>query len=146
MVGAIETDYLKEIKEKIKQSKHTENIQIVPVTEPYDYYLISDVFVCTSLIESFPNVILEAMAFELPIVSTNVFGIPEQIQDGKHGILIKPGDSDLLAEKIEYLLDNPDLAKQYAKNGHERLKSEITLQNAVSSYNSLIKETIRDFK
>ena len=146
MVGAIETDYLKEIKEKIKQSKHPENIQIVPVTEPYDYYLISDVFVCTSLIESFPNVILEAMAFELPIVSTNVFGIPEQIQDGKHGILIKPGDSDLLAEKIEYLLDNPDLAKQYAKNGHERLKSEITLQNAVSSYNSLIKETIRDFK
>ncbi len=146
MVGAIETDYLKEIKEKIKQTKHPENIQIVPVTEPYDYYMISDVFVCTSLIESFPNVILEAMAFELPIISTDVFGIPEQIEDGKHGILIKPGDSDLLAEKIEFLLKNPDLAKKYAKNGNERIKSEITLQKAVSSYNSLIKQTLRDSK
>ncbi len=146
MVGAIETNYLNEIKEKIKQSKHQENIQIVPVTEPYDYYMISDVFVCTSLIESFPNVILEAMAFELPIISTDVFGIPEQIEDGKHGILIKPGDFDLLAEKIKFLLDNSDLAKQYAKNGYERIKSEITLQKAVSSYNSLIKENIRDSK
>ena len=69
---------------------------------------------------------------------------PEQIEDGKHGILIKPGDTDLLAKKIEFLLDNPDMGKTYAKNAYSRLKSKFTLENMIKSYDELIKETIKE--
>jgi len=144
MVGAIETDYLEEIKKIIGKSKHSDKIQLIPVSEPYDYYFISDMVICTSLIESFPNVILESMAFELPIISTDVFGIPEQIENGKHGILIKPEDSDLLADKIDFLLKNPDFAKKYAKNAYHRIKLEMTLERVISSYDSLIKEQLQE--
>jgi len=82
------------------------------------------------------------MAFELPIVSSNVFGIPEQITDGKHGILIEPGDSEVLSEKIQYLMENPDFAGRIAKNALDRITHEMTLENAVKSYDVLIKEIL----
>jgi len=142
MVGAIETDYMREIREKIKHSKHQDHIHEFPVSEPFDFFMMSDIFVCTSFVESFPNVIMEAMAFELPIVSSDVFGIPEQIQDGTHGLLVKPGNSKVLGEKIEFLLNHPELAKKYAERSYERIKSEITMKRAIKSYDSLIKEII----
>ena len=142
IVGAIQTDYLNQIKEKIKQSGFDDKIKIIPVTDPHDYYFISDVFVCTSFVESYPNVIMEAMAFEIPIVSSDVFGIPEQITDGKQGVLIKPGDSEILAQKIQYLMDNPDFGKRIAKNAFDRITHEMTLENSINSYDLLIKEVL----
>jgi len=145
IVGAIENYYVKEIRKKIEQNNYSDKIQIISVTEKlFDYYLISDIFVCASFIESFPTVNLEAMAFQLPIISTDVFGIPEQIQDGKHGILIKSGDPELLAKKIEFLLENPELGKTYAKNAYSRLKTKFTLEKMIKSFDDLIKETIQE--
>jgi len=144
MVGAIETDYLKEIKKKI--SKHSDKIHIIPITEHFEYLLISDIFVCCSFIESFPAVTLDAMAFELPIIATNVYGIPEQIEDNKQGILIPPGNSDLLAQKIEFLLNNPELAQSNAKNAYQKLKKSLSLSQEVNSYDNLIRETIEAAK
>jgi len=105
IVGAIEIDYLDKIRDKINKSNHSEKIHIIPVTEPYDYYYISDMFIGCSFIESFPNTTMEAMAFEIPIIATDVYGVPEQIQDGKDGILIKPGDSDLVVQQKERLVE-----------------------------------------
>lgn len=142
IVGAIEIDYLDKIRDKINKSNHSEKIHIIPVTGPYDYYYISDMFIGCSFIESFPNTTMEAMAFEIPIIATDVYGVTEQIQDGKDGILIKPGDSDLLVQKIEFLLDNSKLAKQYAQNAYSKIKSELTMEKAISIYDKLIKEII----
>ena len=56
---------------------------ILPETaEPGRFYQAADVFVCTSRVESFPRVTLEAMAHGLPIVTTPVFGIREQVRPG----------------------------------------------------------------
>ncbi len=144
MIGAIETAYLEEIKNKI--GKYSDKIHIIPITQPLDYFLISDIFVCCSFVESFPVVTLEAMAFEIPIIATNVYGIPEQIENNKDGLLIPPGDSDLLAQKIEFLLDNPELAKSYAKNAYHRLNTSFALKNEVDSYDNLIRETLEASK
>jgi glycosyltransferase involved in cell wall biosynthesis/GT2 family glycosyltransferase len=66
----------------------------------YDYYALADLAVCTSFEESFPRVLLEAMAFELPVVSTSVHGVPEIIADRAEGLLVAPGDVESLARTM----------------------------------------------
>ena len=56
------------------------------------YFVAADVFVCTSRVESYPRVILEAMAHGLPIVTTPVFGIREQVREDVNGVFYDPGD------------------------------------------------------
>ena len=143
VVGCRDGPYLERVKKLARGNP--EQIHLVPETgDVYDYYGISDLFVCTSFIESFPRVILEAMAFELPIVSTDVFGIPEQITDGVHGILIRPGDPGLLAEKIGYLLKNPGVAKTYAKNGYLKAKKEYEMGRIVDRHESFFGSILGD--
>jgi glycosyltransferase involved in cell wall biosynthesis len=141
VVGARESDYLNRIKEKINQTKFSSSIHLVPETgKVYDYYLISDIFVCASFIESFPRVTLEAMAFQLPIIATNVYGIPEQIKDGIDGILIEPGNSMRLAEKIEFLLDNPTIALQYASAANKKVKKQYGINKIIPIYNQIMEK------
>jgi len=146
IVGAIDNHYTKKINTKIEKNGYSKNIHVIPISNPLEYYLMSDLFVCCSLIESYPNVIMEAMAFELPIISTDVFGIPEQITNEEHGILIKPSSPDLLAEKIQLLIEKPELAKKYAKNAYNRISTELTLDKAIKSYDDLIKEILKEKK
>jgi len=65
----------------------------------------ADVFVLPSEWENLPCVIIEAMASGLPIVATTVGGIPEMVND-KIGLLVPPGNSEVLAEAIDYMLDH----------------------------------------
>ncbi|OIQ75170.1 putative teichuronic acid biosynthesis glycosyltransferase TuaC [mine drainage metagenome] len=120
IVGAIEGLYLECLKEKIAQL-NLRNVQLVAETkEIYDYYVLSDLFVCASFEESFPMVVLLAMAFELPIVSTNVFGIPEIVSDQQEALLFPPGESQSMAAAILQCMNDPDetnamVARAYAK-------------------------------
>jgi glycosyltransferase involved in cell wall biosynthesis len=69
------------------------NVTLVPETrEVFDFFIAADQFVCTSYEESFPRVVMEAMAFRTPIVSTDVHGIAEMIGQRQHGYLVAPGD------------------------------------------------------
>ena len=73
-----------------------------------------DVFVLSSLREGLPNVLLEAMAFEVPVVATRVAGVPDLLEDGVNGILVEPGSADALAIGIGKLLADCDLRFQLA--------------------------------
>ncbi len=66
----------------------------------------TDIFLLSSILEGQPLVIVEAMAYGCPIVSTNVGGIPELITDGVNGLLCPPEDPQCLAEKIKMLIDD----------------------------------------
>ena len=68
-----------------------------------------DVFALSSLREGLPNVLLEAMALEVPCVATRIAGIPRLIQDGRNGFLIDPGDQAALNRSLAGLLTNADL-------------------------------------
>lgn len=79
-----------------------------------------DVLVCASLRgEGLTGAVREALAMEIPVISTDVAGNKELVQDHKTGLLVPPGDSDALSKAIIYLIDNPDKAKLFAKNGRE---------------------------
>ena len=72
--------------------------------------------------DGIPNVVLEAMAFGLPVVSTNISGIPEVVEDGVTGLLVTSGNVEALAAAIARLLDDPDLRQRLAAAGRRRVE------------------------
>lgn len=86
------------------------------VTSIYEALALMDVFVLPSEWEGFPVSILEAMAFGVPVIATQVGGIPELIENGETGLLIPPRDPLAIEEAILRLLDNPVLRERLVKN------------------------------
>lgn len=121
MVGAIKGPYLDFLLAR-RDELGLGKVKIFDETkEIYDFYVLSDIFVCASFEESFPMVVLLAMAFELKIVSTDVFGIPEIISDGHDGRLVKPGDPAALGNAIYICLNNPELSDRMARNAYAKV-------------------------
>lgn len=113
------------------------------VTETGDvamYYAAADLFVCTSRVESYPRVILEAMAYGLPIITTPVFGIQEQIQEGINGLFYPPGDIMALAERLTLLLEHPEQRQRLASNARPMLESLNSFDDMIAGYEARLRE------
>lgn len=80
-----------------------------------------DVFVMPSHLEGLGTIVMDALAAEKPVVATRAGGIPEIIQDGTHGLLVRPRDPAALATAICRLLDEPDCARRLAAEGRRRV-------------------------
>lgn len=79
----------------------------------------SDIFVLPSLEEPFGIVLVEAMSQGLPVVASNVQGIPSIIEDGVNGFLVPPGDSRALAERILHLSENEAIGKRMGERNRQ---------------------------
>ncbi len=93
--------------------------------------------------ESFGMVILEAMATELPVVATNVGGIPTLLQDGKTGFLVPPGNSEMLAEKLIEVLTDHELSAALGKNGRLRAIENYSWSGRATTYHTIFESFIR---
>lgn len=71
--------------------------------------------------DGFPNVLAEAMAMGVPVVSTRISGIPELIDDGVHGLLVEPRDAAALAEALHCVLADDTLHTRLARDGRQRI-------------------------
>ena len=71
--------------------------------------------------DGFPNVLAEAMAMGVPVVSTAISGIPEMIDDGVHGLLVEPRDPQALAAALRRVLTEPALHARLARAGRQRI-------------------------
>ncbi len=133
----------KTIRRTINLSGLGDQIVIVNETKDvFDYYLISDIFVCNSYVEAFPLSILEAMAFGLPIIATDVYGIPEQIDDGKDGLLVMAGDVKGLENKITHLLKNKKEARELGMNARKKIEDKFQFGEMIRKYDKLISEIV----
>lgn len=93
---------------------------------------ILDICVITSLtIESFSMVAVESMGMKIPVIATNVGGLPEVVEDGKTGILVPPGTVDVLSKAIKYLIENPKLRIAMGENGRKRVLEKFTIEENV---------------
>lgn len=104
---------------------------VAPRTELGPVYTDSDVFVLSSLWEGLPYVVLEAMAYSLPVVSTNVDGIPEAVLDGETGLLVEPDDSAALATAVLKLIAEPTLRGSLGEAGWQRVVQEFSLRQMI---------------
>ncbi|MFZ2650307.1 MAG: glycosyltransferase family 4 protein, partial [Burkholderiaceae bacterium] len=71
--------------------------------------------------DGFPNVLAEAMAMGVPVVSTRISGIPEFIDDGVHGLLVEPRDADALAQALQRVIEDDALRQRLARAGRQRI-------------------------
>lgn len=82
-------------------------MHVIPITpDVHAWYGMADLLVCASDVESLPRTVLEAMAWETPVLATNVFGLPELIDDGETGWLCEPRDLEALAEGLDRSLSS----------------------------------------
>ena len=87
-----------------------------------DYLAIFDLFAFPSLEEGLGSTLLDAMEFGVPIVASNVGGIPDIIIDQQNGLLFPPTDSRVLSEQIKKLYHNPDLRKILSENSQKMVR------------------------
>ena len=102
--------------------------------------MASDVLVCASYEESSPMVILEGMSFKVPIVSTNVFGIPEQIRNGREGILVEPGKPEDIANSILKVIDNSELVEELTYNAFYRILMKFSVDKMLQDYDIVFQQ------
>jgi glycosyltransferase involved in cell wall biosynthesis len=101
-----------------------------------------DIFVFTSSREGLPVSLMEAMAMEKPVVAYNIRGVRDLVVNGKTGFLVPFGNVEALAEKIIYLMEHPDIAKEMGKMGREILEKEFSLKIILKEMEKLYKELL----
>ena len=103
------------------------------------------VFICGSIITSngdrdgIPNTVAEAMSMEVPVVASEVSGIPEIIDDGVNGLLVKSGDPQDLAKKLRLAFDQPELTQKIAKNARQKVLTMFESKKLIHPLAKLIK-------
>jgi glycosyltransferase involved in cell wall biosynthesis len=98
------------------------------------YYQASDIFLHAAKVDNFPNTILEALACGIPVVATAVGGIPEQIIDSETGFLVPKGDFEMLAARIEQLVDNEEIRNRMGDRAEEDAQMRFGLERQVKDY------------
>ena len=88
--------------------------------------------------DNLPTVIMEAMATGLPVISTNIGGIPEMVVENETGFLVQPDHPSALADAIEKLINDPALAQKMGHAGYERAQRLFSIERNVRELCSLI--------
>ncbi|MFC2080672.1 glycosyltransferase family 4 protein [Bacteroidota bacterium] len=103
----------------------------------------ANLFIHPSHAENSPNSICEAMALGMPIISTNVGGIPSIIKDKSEGLLIQEGEPYSLAAAILELINNYDMAKYYGNNAREKAFKRHNPKAVVNTLINVYEDVIR---
>jgi glycosyltransferase involved in cell wall biosynthesis len=113
-------------------------VRFVPHTDDVPAMLAShDAFVLPSRSEAFPNALVEAMAMALPVVATEVGGVPELVEHGRNGILVPPDRADALARAIVELVRRPAFALAMGRVARTDVAARYSLDRMVSAFEAL---------
>jgi glycosyltransferase involved in cell wall biosynthesis len=102
----------------------------------------ADVFVSSSWAESFPYVVLEAMALGRPTVATRVGGIAEAVRDGESGVLVSARDAPALARALGGLMSDPSRADALGASARSRVTTQFTRERMLAGLASVFRELL----
>ncbi|MCE5090374.1 glycosyltransferase family 4 protein [Staphylococcus devriesei] len=94
------------------------------VNNTVNYFNHMDVLVSPTYREGFANVSLEAQAVEIPVITTRATGAIDTIEDNKTGFLVDVGESKTIADKVEYLINHPEIKVQMGINARKRVEEK----------------------
>lgn len=127
-----------ELESRIKNQESSNKIFLTGFLPDASRYLKAfDIFVLPSLKEGLPYVIMEAMTAGLPLVATNIGGIPDLIQHGKNGLLVSPKDPSGIARAITDISKDEKLRSNFSKASLKIIKTKFSLNGMVQKTISL---------
>jgi len=137
--GKLESD-LKKLADDLGLSK---NIHFFPVVNNTSEFLtLFDIFVMPSLQEGLGLSIMEAQAAGIPVIASNVGGIPSLIRNGETGILVTPSDVSALARAMIDLLNDPQKRKELSQRGYESIKKNFSADQMVEQTQNLYERLV----
>ena len=119
----------------------------VPSSDIQRYYQSADIFVIPSHVDSGgpPLVVMEAMACGLPVIGTNIGGIPEGIENSVNGFIVPDSNVDELTNKIEILMEDKDLRTEFGENSLTKVyENSMTLEKKSERLIELYEKTINN--
>lgn len=122
-----------------------DQVNFVGARPTREYLLRSQIFLLISNWEGLPLSTLEAMRVGLPLIGSDVGGIPEQITEGESGFIIPRGDSDLLAQRLRQMISDPEMRMRMGQAGKERFEADFQYERMLTKvervYESVIIES-----
>lgn len=125
MIGPDKDGSMREFKAYCEKLGILQHVKITGLLSKLEWHKLSnsyDIFINTTNVDNTPVSVIEAMALGLPVISTNVDGLPYLLHSGNNAILVPKGDAEKMAEEIISLISNPITAHKIAINA--RLKAE----------------------
>lgn len=145
-VGVADTPASELLAGVVERSRCAERIELIPITPDVErWYAIADLLVSAADVESLPRTVLEAMAWETPVLATGVFGLPELIDDGETGWLCEPRDTLALANGLDRALSTgPEERRRVAQAARELVVDRHSLASYARQVSKLLDEAIEN--
>lgn len=114
------------------------------VNDVTPYYQKADIFILASYEEGMPNVLLEAMACQLPCVATTIPGVMDVVADEETALLVEPRSVEAIVDAIQRLSGNDCFAEQLGKRARAQVEKYFDIKKMVNSYQNKLKENLHD--
>ncbi len=118
-------EHLENLVEELKLT-NVKFIGSIKNEDMWEMYRSSDIFINPTTVDNFPVSVVEAFACGLPVISTNVGGVPYLLQDLYNGLLVDSGDYEAIAKKILYLIENQSEALKFSRNARNMVEKNCT--------------------
>ena len=138
-VIASEQNHFDELVEKYELAGKYTLTGRIPKSEALRYLRAMDVFAFSSLHDGCPNAVLEAMLASLPIVATRSGALPEMIEDGKEGLLVRTGSAVELCDRLVKMLTTEDGGLEYGQRAKIKVLTWFTPEWELEAYRELYK-------
>ena len=128
--------YKEALSKSIKENQLENYIEVlggIPNKDLPEYYARADIFIMPSMEEGFPRVLLEAMASGIPYVASDVGAVRELSPEAAQRFLVKPGDVEMFAHKIENLFSDENVYADFQREELEKVK-EYSIGNVVDKF------------
>jgi 5'-nucleotidase len=133
-----EIEYIQKVKAEIAGDSRIELHDVT--SDPASYYRQADVLLFNSVNEVTPLVLPEAMLHGVPVITTNIAGIPEMIKHQEHGFALDPDDDEGFVSAMQKLADAPLFRAKLGEAGKKHSKAHFTLDAMVDNYARVARE------
>ena len=134
---------IQKAKDIIKKENIEDSIEIlgwIDNKQKEEYLESSDFYILPSYDEGMPMSVLEAMSYSLPVITTDVGGIPEIVRMKKNGIMVKPGNKDEIKNAIKKIIENNEFRKEISENAYETILKKFNFKHYEEFLDKLYKQ------
>ncbi len=138
---------IEKLKDKLKEKNLEKYFYFagwVKNKEKQKFLETADIFFLPSYTEAMPMSILEAMGYGLPIIASNVGGIPQLVKNGINGFLSNPKDVEMFSKNILFLLENDELCYKMSKESLNIADEKYSLEKHIEKIESLYKKVLEE--